>query len=107
LAGAALAALKILRAEPARRARLLRNTAYVRAQLRAAGWNLPETPGPIVRLPPLDARRTTALKAALLKAGVYPPFLKYGKASGQGAFRFVISSEHTRAQLDAVVRACA
>ena len=107
LAGAALAALKILRAEPARRARLLRNTAYVRAQLRAAGWNLPELPGPIVRLPPLDARRTAALKAALLKAGVYPPFLKYGQASGQGAFRFVISSEHTRAQLDAVIKACA
>jgi 7-keto-8-aminopelargonate synthetase-like enzyme len=100
LAGAALAALKILRREPARRERLRQNTAYVRTRLRAAGWDVAETPGPIVRLPTLNETQVVELKSRLLAAGIYPPFLKYGNASTGGIFRFVISSEHTRAQLD-------
>ena len=40
------------------------------------------------------------LKKCLLAAGIYPPFLKYSTASARGIFRFVISSEHTRVQLD-------
>ena len=103
LAGAALAALKILRGEPARRKRLFHNLAYVRTQLRAAGWAIPETPGPIVRLPAMNEREARKLKKLLLAAGIYPPFLKYPGASAQGAFRFVISSEHRRAHLDRVV----
>lgn len=103
MAGAALAALEILRREPARRKRLFQNTAHVRSQLRAAGWNIPETPGPIVRLPLLNKRDASVLKSRLLAAGIYPPFLKYGSASAGGVFRFVIASEHTRAQLDQLI----
>jgi 7-keto-8-aminopelargonate synthetase-like enzyme len=100
LAGAALTALKILRREDSRRKRLQQNTQHVRARLRAAGWDIPETSGPIVRLPPMEETQAGALRACLLAAGIYPPFLKYGNSSASGYFRFVISSEHTRAQLD-------
>jgi len=103
LVGAALHALKILRREPGRRRRLHENVGHVRSQLRAAGWDIQEQPGPIVRLPPLDETRTRALKSRFLAAGIYPPFLKYGHASARGFFRLVIASEHTRAQLDQVV----
>jgi 7-keto-8-aminopelargonate synthetase-like enzyme len=99
LAGAALAALKILRNGLARRKRLFRNLFYVRRKLRAAGWNISETPGPIIRLPVMTDAKAGDLKKRLLAAGIYPPFLNYGGAA-QGVFRFVISSEHTRAQLD-------
>jgi hypothetical protein len=47
------------------------------------------------------------LKARLLAAGIYPPFLKYGAASANGFFRFVISSEHTPAQLNRLAAAVA
>jgi glycine C-acetyltransferase/8-amino-7-oxononanoate synthase len=100
LAGAALTALKLLRREPLRRKRLQQNALYVRTWLRAAGWAIAETPGPIVRLPALAETRVCGLKSRLLAAGIYPPFLKYGNTSAPGYFRFVISSEHTRAQLD-------
>jgi 7-keto-8-aminopelargonate synthetase-like enzyme len=103
LAGAALASLKILRSEPTRRKRLFANLVYVRTQLRATGWEISETPGPIVRLPLLTEAKADELKKRLLAAGIYPPFLKYGGASAQGIFRFVISSEHTRAQLDRLI----
>jgi glycine C-acetyltransferase/8-amino-7-oxononanoate synthase len=103
LAGAAVAALKILRREPGRRERLRENTAQVRNGLRAGGWDIAETPGPIVRLPAMNEADVRELKARLLAAGIYPPFLKYGSAAGNGFFRFVISSEHTREQLARVV----
>jgi 8-amino-7-oxononanoate synthase len=105
LAGAALAAVNMLRSGPARRKRLFQNLAYIRAGLRAAGWNISETPGPIVRLPPMTETEAGDLKKCLLAAGIYPPFLKYSAASARGIFRFVISSEHTRVQLDRLVAA--
>jgi 8-amino-7-oxononanoate synthase len=100
LAGAALAALNILRHEPARRKRLFHNASCLRGQLHQAGWTIAETPGPIIRLPLLNASAGDDLEKRLLAAGIYPPFVKYGKASAHGFFRFVISSEHTSAQLD-------
>ncbi len=100
LAGAALAALKILQREPARQKKLFRNLFQVRTQLRRAGWEIAETPGPIIRLPELATAATADLKKRLLAAGIYPPFLKYGGTTAQGFFRFVISSEHTPAQLE-------
>jgi 8-amino-7-oxononanoate synthase len=100
LAGAALAGLAILKSEPARRKKLFCNVAYLRGQLRQLGWEIAETPGPIVRLPFMNAAAADNLKKRLLAAGIYPPFVKYGKASAAGFFRFVISSEHTQGQLD-------
>ncbi|MEI9866302.1 MAG: aminotransferase class I/II-fold pyridoxal phosphate-dependent enzyme [Limisphaerales bacterium] len=103
LAGAALASLKILLNKPARRKRLFDNLSLVRTKLRAAGWEITETPGPIVRLPTMSEAKVNDLKKRLLAAGIYPPFLKYSAASAQGIFRFVISSEHTRKQLDKLI----
>ena len=100
LAGAALAALNILQREPYRRKKLFQNLSSLRAQIRQSGWDIPEMPGPIVRLPLMNPGAASDLKARLLAAGIYPPFLKYGSASAAGFFRFVISSQHTQTQLD-------
>jgi glycine C-acetyltransferase/8-amino-7-oxononanoate synthase len=107
LAGAALAAVQILKREPGRRKRLFQNVSYLRTHLRKSGWEIAETPGPIVRLPFLNSTSANDLKKRLLAAGVYPPFVKYGKASAAGFFRFVISSEHTQSQLETVARVLA
>jgi 7-keto-8-aminopelargonate synthetase-like enzyme len=99
LAGAALAAVRELRSGHQRRRRLAANTGLVRAGLADHGWKIVATPGPIIRLPSMSPEATDGLKAALLAAGIYPPFLKYGASAGNGFFRFVISSEHSAAQL--------
>ena len=101
LAQAALASLKILRNEPARRTRLFENVRRLRAVLRSSSWEIAETPGPIVRLPDLSQAQVASLKKHLLAAGIFPPFLQYSEVL-RGAFRFVISSQHTRGQLDAL-----
>jgi 7-keto-8-aminopelargonate synthetase-like enzyme len=100
LAGAALASLGILKREPLRRKKLFEKVAYFRTRLSEAGWDIPETPGPIVRLPEIKSPAAEDLKKRLLAAGIFPPFVKYGSASAVGYFRFVISSGHTRAHLD-------
>lgn len=106
LATAALASLKILRSEPARRNRLFKNVRKLRTALRAHGWNITETPGPIVRLEVMSESHALSLKKRLLAAGIYPPFLKYGNAS-RGVFRFMISSEHTPSQLNRLAQVLA
>jgi glycine C-acetyltransferase/8-amino-7-oxononanoate synthase len=100
LAGAGIAAVRILRRDKARRRRIFANVVYVRRQLRTAGWPIVDTPGPIIRLPQQPESRVKSMKEKFLAAGIYPPFLKYPGASAGGVFRLVISSEHRREQLD-------
>lgn len=103
LASAALAAMSLLAADGRFLQRLRRNAERVRAALRRNGWGVPETPGPIVALPPMGARQTAAFKRRLLAGGIYPPLIRYPGAPAGGYFRFVISSEHTEAQLENLI----
>lgn len=104
VAGAALAAVRILRRDHQLRLRLSRNTGYVRAALRDAGLDTPENPGPIIPISVRGERETRDLKRNLLAARIYPPFLKYPGGPEEGSFRFVISSEHSHSQLDNLLR---
>ncbi len=106
LANAALQSVKTLTGGAKLRARLHRNATQVKAALRRAGLAVPNLPGPVIAIHPRSEAETRALRRRLLAAGIYPPFLKYPGAE-QGFFRFVISSEHTRAQLDQLVAALA
>ena len=103
LANAALAGVRILKADQSLRPRLNRNAARVKTALREAGLPLAETPGPIVPLLPRRASEVARLNRALLAAGIFPPFIKYPGGPPSGYFRFVISSEHSRRQLDALL----
>lgn len=102
LAHGALAALEVLRQDPARRRRLVCNTGYVKAALAEAGLELPEGPGPIIPVHPRGGPAAARLRRRLLAAGIHPPFIRY-PGNETGYFRFVLSSEHTPAQLDTLV----
>jgi 7-keto-8-aminopelargonate synthetase-like enzyme len=104
LANAALEGVRILKANPNLRRSLLENAAYVKAGLREASLPLTETPGPIVPVFPQRPSESARLQRALFAAGIYPPFIKYPGGPPNGYFRFVISSEHTRPQLDALLK---
>ena len=105
LANAALTLLAILRVGGGLRRRLWRNVKHLRERLRAGGLPVTETPGPIVSVAPANTREELALKRRLLDAGIHPPFIRYPGGPENGYFRFAISSEHTRAQLDALAEA--
>ena len=106
LANAALHSVKILKTKgKAWRRRLNANAEYVKAALQKAGFEIPETPGPIIPIHAKNARESLALQKHLLAAGIFPPFLKYPGGDANGYFRFVISSGHSRRQLDGLINA--
>ena len=105
LANAATEALALVVDGRSLRMRLIENSNCVKTALRAAGLNLPDYPGPIIPLRFRKAGEIIKLKRALLAAKILPPLIHYAGAPSGGYFRFVISSEHTKAQLQGLIRA--
>ena len=103
LVRAAGAALQLMSDGAARRRQLWFKAEYVKAALREAGLGVGDGPGPIVALHPASARGREKICRRLRAAGIHPPYIHYLGGSESGYFRFVISSEHTPAQLDALV----
>jgi len=103
LASAALAGIRILKTDGSLQRRLINNAAYVKTALREAGMALADKPGPIVPLRPRRGNQALTIKRALITAGIFPPFLKYPGGPPKGYFRFVISSEHDRPQLNRLI----
>ena len=104
LVNAALASVRILKTDPTLRARLVAKVAACKATLVRNGWRSPmlETLSPIIAVVPRNSRHASQLKRALLRAGVFPSLISY--SGGPPYFRFALSSEHTAAQLDALVQ---
>jgi 8-amino-7-oxononanoate synthase len=100
LANAAMRSVQILKSDRTLRARLDANVKLVKEALRSVGKLSEITPGPIMPVIPHSAREGTDIRRALLKASIYPPFVKYATGPANGYFRFVISSEHSRNQLE-------
>jgi 7-keto-8-aminopelargonate synthetase-like enzyme len=105
LAHAALKSLELVKKDRSLRKRLARNTSHVKAALRASGVQLGDFPGPIIPVVPKNDNPASRLKRRLLAGGIHPPFIKYPGGPEGGYFRFVISSEHTQGQLDALLKA--
>ena len=102
LANAALTALGLYARQSDLHKRLDQNAARVKSALRAAGVVFPEGPGPIIQILLPEKKTAGRLRRALLAAGIYPPLIHYPGSPPNGSFRFMISSEHTRQQLDAL-----
>jgi 7-keto-8-aminopelargonate synthetase-like enzyme len=105
LASAGLAAVALLAGDRSFRARLTANMDHVYESLTQAGLCIPRNPGPIVALQTSNPRNAAKLKQVLLAHRIFPPILRYPGGPPAGYFRFVISSEHTRAQLQNLVSA--
>jgi 7-keto-8-aminopelargonate synthetase-like enzyme len=103
LAAAASASLAIMRkGGRILRARLGENTNFVKEILRSGGVSVSDFPTPVIPLIPATSRERERVRRALLEAGVYPSFIQYPGAPKGGYYRFVISSEHDREQLEAL-----
>jgi 7-keto-8-aminopelargonate synthetase-like enzyme len=104
LANAALESVKILKRHGiALRRKLNQNVECVKGALKQEGVGFDEAPGPIIGLAAKDPGRMKKLKERFLAAGIFPPFTRY-PGLGEGWFRVVISSGHSRAQLDKLIK---
>lgn len=100
LANAALASIAILRGDQGLRRRLSHSIDYVKSALRSMGLAVPLTPTPIFAVSPRRASEAESIRRGLLAHGVFPSFIRYPGGLSRGYFRFAISSEHSRGQLD-------
>jgi 7-keto-8-aminopelargonate synthetase-like enzyme len=100
LTNAALKSMEVLQGDPGLRCRLSQNTQYVKTTLRARGLSVPHTPAPIIFIVPHSPAEVTKRRKRLLGHGVYPSFIRYPGGPEAGYFRFVVSSEHSKGQLD-------
>jgi 8-amino-7-oxononanoate synthase len=110
-AAAALAALKLIDAEPQRRTHLLQLSRQVRAGLAKAGLNVSDSEGPIVPVLAGAEPRATDWSAKLLAQGLLVPAVRYPTVKrGQARLRISLSAGHTSADcedlLSAIRSAC-
>jgi 7-keto-8-aminopelargonate synthetase-like enzyme len=100
LANAALRSIQLLKKDRSLRRRLNHNAQYIKSALRAAGHAVPLTPVPVIAILPENPAHARAIQRRLVARRVFPSFVKYPGGPSGGYFRFAISSEHSRRQLD-------
>lgn len=98
--GAALAALRILRAEPERRTRMAENGALLRRLLTEAGTEPVPGRGAVIAVPTGSEAGTAAAWGAAHEAGVYTNAVAYPAVPrGRGVLRLSVMATHTEEQL--------
>lgn len=105
MAAAALAAIRILRREPERVARLGDLSSRFSNRLRAEGFNVGSSQGlPIVPVIVGSSLMAARLSAALFERQIYAgPVIYPAVEEDKARVRFLLSCGHTEAQLDSVV----
>ncbi len=98
LACGAQAAIRVLQREgEERRERLCRGLKLVRSSLGEPGG-----PGPMFAVAPEPAAAVDRLSRLLRSAGIHPPLIRYPNGPADRYFRFALSSEHAKEQLEAL-----
>ncbi len=106
VAATCIEAFNILEREPERIERLWANTRYFQGELRRAGFNIggvttPATETPITPLIVGDGRKAMDFSRALFDEGVMATGIGFPTVpEGKARIRMILTSEHTRAQLD-------
>jgi 8-amino-7-oxononanoate synthase len=100
IAAAALRAVRTLRSEPERIARLRERALRVKALMRECGYPVSEGAAPICSLTFEEPAKRNRFRELLLQREIYPSFIRYPGAPSAGHFRFTLSSEHSDEQIE-------
>lgn len=99
-------AIEILLREPQRVAKLRDNVAYARAQIKAAGFDVLESPTAICPIIVHDTARAISMSKRLLELGVFVIGFGYPVVpEGHARLRVQISAGHERSHIDGLVAA--
>ena len=102
VAAACIAAVDVLLEEPERIERLWDNTRYFKAQLAGMGFNTGVSETPITPVIAGDPDRANGLSDALSEGGIFAQPIVFPMVKReQSRVRTIVTSEHSRAQLDA------
>ena len=105
---AALAAVKLVRSDPARRQRLWTNAEQMRSGLVDRGFSLGSSRSPILPLLVGDDERALTFSAELLKQGIFVPAIRPPTVPvGMSRLRIVPTASHSSADVDMALDAFA
>lgn len=110
VAAAAAASLDLLREHPELRKKLWETVAYAKNGLRSLGFDIPDTPVPIICLHAHPAGNPRDLRAHLFARGILCQYREEGSYTSVppgGSNRIVIMASHSRAQIDRLISAVA
>jgi 8-amino-7-oxononanoate synthase len=106
VAAAALAALRVIEAEPSRRASLWKNREHFLAGLHRLGFRTTATVSPIIPILIGDAERAVLFAKHLLDEGVYAPAIRPPTVPrSTSRIRTTVTADHTTEQLDEALAA--
>ncbi len=95
-AAASAAALRIARQNPSLRENLWKNVDLARNGVRSLGWDLEESPVPILCLPALPGQNLVNIQKHLFEKGIAVAYVReYTSAPSGGALRVAICAGHT------------
>ncbi len=101
VAAASAKSLEIAAQQPGLRLQLRANVAQARAGLRALGWELEDTPSPILCLGGRDGASLERIRAGLFERGIAVTLVRgYTSTPPGGALRIAIFATHTPDQIE-------
>ena len=104
VAAASARALEIARANPSLRQTLWDNVSRTRAGLRALGWELEDTPSPIICLAGRAGISLERIKSGLFEKGIAVSLVRnYTSTPPGGAVRIAVFATHTTEQIERLV----
>lgn len=103
LAAAALASIAVILREPDRRTRCLASAASLAASLRSLGYPIEQKRMPVVTSSVFWDDAAIRIAAALEAGGILASCGRYPAENGRRFVRFVVTAEHTEADLDRLV----
>jgi glycine C-acetyltransferase/8-amino-7-oxononanoate synthase len=103
---ASAAALTIAESDPGLRQRLWANVARARSGLRGLGWELEDTPVPILCLRAQGEQNLQRMQTQLLRQGIAVTYARdYPSTPPGGALRIAIFANHSFEQIDRLIEA--
>jgi 8-amino-7-oxononanoate synthase len=103
LAAAGLKGIELIQNHSAFLRQLRKNALYLKEKLRQAGLEVDKNDLPIVTFSTGNETRMKSIQQMLMEEGIYIQHVKYVGSGDDGVLRIVVSSEHTKNQIDLLV----
>jgi 7-keto-8-aminopelargonate synthetase-like enzyme len=103
MVSAALKGIELVKNNPEFRRRLHDNTLYLKSKFKDLGIATESNSLPIVTFSLDSSEKMQNIQDALMEKGIYIQFVKYVGSGADGVLRMVVSSEHTKEEIDFLV----
>ena len=103
LVAAAIKGLEIVKNHPEIRQNLWNNAFYLKNGIKSLGLKVDENHLPIVTFRLSDSNKMRHIHQKLMDKGIYIQFVKYVGSGADGVLRIVVTSSHTKPQIDYLI----